>query len=180
MSSISIWSFDYSKLFIDWLNHCFIFYLSFHYLFVVSSIFESIRYRRCLLSLIQLRRKRRTWFWKSSTIETNESWSSRRWSDMMMSNDMWIWSRLNLSNQLNSIFLSFSRLKSMRSIQLICRSTSNVISRFCEKIIRIRCVNIRKESTLWKIWTFSYWRQFIDSIWFISKIKKRFIKNYQF
>jgi hypothetical protein len=38
----------------------------------------------------------------------------------------------------------------------------------------------KKKSTLWKIWTFSYWRQLIDSIWFISEIRKRFIKNYQF
>jgi hypothetical protein len=180
MSSTSIWSFDYSEFFIDWLNHCLNFYSSLHYFFVALSIFESVRYRRCRLSSIQLRRKKRTWFWRSSTIETNESWSSKRWSNVMMSNDMWIWSRSNQSNQLNSIFLSFSRLKSMRSIRLICRSTSNVISRFCEKIIKIRCVNIKRKSTFWKIWTFSYWRQLIDSIWFISEIRKRFIKNYQF
>jgi hypothetical protein len=178
MSSTSTWSFDYSESLIDWLNHCFI-YLWLYLFFVVSSIFESVRYRRCLFSSIQLRRKRRTWFSKSSTTETNESWSSRRWSNAMMSNDMWIWSRSNQSNQLNSIFLSFSRLKSTRSIQLICQSTSNVISSFCEKIIKIRCVNIERKSTFWRIWTFSYWRQLIDSILFISEIKKRFIRNYQ-
>jgi hypothetical protein len=60
--------------------------------------------------------------------------------------------------------LSYSRLKSTRSIQLICRSMNNVISSFCEKIIRIRCVNIERRSTLWRIWTFLYWRQLIDSI----------------
>jgi hypothetical protein len=94
----------------------------------------------------QLRRKRRTWFWRNLTIETNESWSSRRWSNVMMLNDMWIWSKSSQSNSLNSIFFSFSRLKSMWLIRLICRSTNNVISRFCEKIIRIKCVNIKKES----------------------------------
>jgi hypothetical protein len=179
MSSTSTWSFDYSEFLIDWLNHCLIFHSSLYYSFVVSSIFESIRYRRCLSSSIQLR-SRRTWFLKNSTTETNESWSSRRWSNMMMSSDMWVWSRSNQSNQLNLIFLFFSRLKSMRLIRLICRSTSNVISRFCEKIIKIRCVNIKRESISWRIWTFSYWRQLIDSIWFISKIKKQFIRNYQF
>jgi hypothetical protein len=178
MSSTSIWFFDYLEFLIDWLN-CLIFYSLLHLFFVVSSIFESIQFRRCLFSSIQLRRKRRTWFLKSSTIETNESWSSRRWSSVMMSSDMWIWSKSSQQNQLNSIFLSFSRLKSTRSIQLICRLTSNVISSFCERIIRIKCVNIKKESTFWRIWTFSYWRQLIDSILFISEIRRRFIKNYQ-
>jgi hypothetical protein len=67
----------------------------------------------------------------------------------------------------------------MRRIRLICRSTSNVISRLCEKIIRRECVSIKNESTLWKIWTFSYSSQLIDSILFISEIRRRFIKNYQ-
>jgi hypothetical protein len=68
----------------------------------------------------------------------------------------------------------------MRRIRLICRSTSNVISRLCEKIIRRECVDIENESMLWRIWIFSYWRQLIDSILFISKIRRRFIRSYQF
>jgi hypothetical protein len=112
-------------------------------------------------------------------IDTNESWSSRRWSSMMMSSDMWFLSKSIQQNQLNSIFLFFSRLKSTRKIQLICQSTSNVISSFREKIIRMKCVNIKIKSTFWRIWTFSYWRQLIDSILFISEIKRRFIRNYQ-
>jgi hypothetical protein len=68
----------------------------------------------------------------------------------------------------------------MRQIRLSCRSTSSVISSFCEKIIRRKCVSIKNESMLWRIWTFSYWRQLIDSILFISEIRRRFIKNYQF
>ncbi len=67
----------------------------------------------------------------------------------------------------------------MRRIRLICRSTSNVISRLCEKTIKRKCVNIKNESTFWKIWTFSYSSQLIDSILFISEIKRRFIRNYQ-
>jgi hypothetical protein len=40
----------------------------------------------------------------------------------------------------------------MRRIRLICRSTSNVISRLCEKIIKRKCVNIENESTfLWNL-----------------------------
>jgi hypothetical protein len=181
MSSTSTWSFDYSESLIDWLiTVSILFHLSLHFIFVVLSIFESVRYRRCLFSSIQQRRRRkRTWFLKNSTTETNESWSSRGWSSVMMSSDIWIWSESSQQNQLNSIFLSFSRLKSTRSIQLICRSTSNVISSFCERIIRIKCVSIKRESTLWRIWTFSYWRQLIDSILFISEIRRRFIRNYQ-
>jgi hypothetical protein len=38
----------------------------------------------------------------------------------------------------------------------------------------------KNESTLWKIWTFLYWSQLIDSISFISEIRRRFIRNYQF
>jgi hypothetical protein len=38
----------------------------------------------------------------------------------------------------------FFTIKIDAIIQLICRSTSNVISPFCEKIIRIRCVDIKK------------------------------------
>jgi hypothetical protein len=67
----------------------------------------------------------------------------------------------------------------MRQIKLICRSTSNVISRFCEKIIKRECVNIKNESTFWKIWIFTYSSQLIDSILFISEIRRRFIRNYQ-
>jgi hypothetical protein len=40
--------------------------------------------------------------------------------------------------------------------------------------------NIKNESMFWRIWTFSYSYQWIDSISFISKIRKWFIKNYQF
>jgi hypothetical protein len=67
----------------------------------------------------------------------------------------------------------------MRRISLICRSTSNVISRLCEKTIRRKCVNIKNESTFWRIWTFLYSFQLIDSISFISEIRRRFIKSYQ-
>jgi hypothetical protein len=67
----------------------------------------------------------------------------------------------------------------MRSVRLICRLTSNVISRFCEKIIRRKCVNIKNESTLWRIWTFLYSFQLIDSISFISEIRRRFIRSCQ-
>jgi hypothetical protein len=38
------------------------------------------------------------------------------------------------------------------------------ISSFCEKTIRREYVNIKRKSMFWKIWTFSYWRQLIDSI----------------
>jgi hypothetical protein len=67
----------------------------------------------------------------------------------------------------------------MRRIRLSCRSTSNVISSSCEKIIRRECVNIKNESMLWRIWTFSYWRQLVDLILFISEIRRRFVRSYQ-
>jgi hypothetical protein len=41
----------------------------------------------------------------------NKSWSSKRWSNKMMSKNMWIWSRLNLQNLLNSIFFIFFTIK---------------------------------------------------------------------
>ncbi len=53
------------------------FELSLYFIFIVSLILESVRYRKCLFSSIQQRRRqRRTWFLKNSTIKTNKSWSS--------------------------------------------------------------------------------------------------------
>ncbi len=61
------------KAFYWLIEHWFIFYSSLYFIFVVLSIFESIRYRKCLLSSIQLC-LRLTWFLNNSTIKTNESW----------------------------------------------------------------------------------------------------------
>ncbi len=124
---------------------------------LIVSVFIFCSRRRCLFTPSQ--RTRRQWFSRSPAIETNECWSLRQWSDEVMFRSMWTWSQLNRLNQSNHQLSHSSLLNPERSNQMICRSISNVIWRFCERITRRRCVRIAKEPKLSKIWISLYWRQ---------------------
>jgi hypothetical protein len=76
------------------------------------------------------------------------------------------------------LFIFFTiKLDAINSIELSIDEQRNLA--IMRQDYKKKYVNIKNKSTRWKIWTFSYWRQLIDSILFISKIKRRFIKNYQ-